>query len=477
MSAPSILIVEDEKIVAEDLRDTVLRLGYRITGLVGTSAEAYENAKATKPNLILMDIKLQGEEDGVAAASRIRNEFRIPIVYVTAFSNEVILARAKQTEPYGYIIKPFEQRDIQTAIEIALHKYATEESLRKKMEEDLKEAVDRLALALETGHMGVWDVDLLRRTVTRSGGRDELFGFAGDSIEGGYGSIIDHIYPADREAVIAKVREAVDARLDFNIEYRVGWHDNSLHWLASRGRAFYDAEGNPTRLIGVNVDVTERKHAEQRLRTALEEKELLLKEVYHRVKNNLQVIDSLLKIESEYVKDERSLAIFRESQNRIKSMALVHQQLYQTNDSNRLPFKGYIRNLAENLYRSYGVSRSRIELHLDIADILLGVDTAIPCGLIVNELISNALKYAFPEGKRGEIYVLMTEKHDDLYLLEVGDNGIGLEADFDFQKLDTLGLRLVDMLVKELHGSLKLHRNGGTMYTISFQETTLRDNN
>ncbi|MBN2391899.1 MAG: PAS domain S-box protein [Anaerolineae bacterium] len=213
-------------------------------------------------------------------------------------------------------------------------------------------------------------------------------------------------------------------------------------------------------------EITERAQAEAKIKASLKEKEILLQEIHHRVKNNLQVISSLLNLQSQGIQDEKTLEVFQESQNRIRSMALIHEKLYRSSDLARVDFAEYIRNLASFLIRSY---RSRaVRLDLQAADIYLSIDNAVPCGLIVNELISNALKHAFVDGREGEIRVIMQQLADHQVRLVVRDNGVGLPKDADYMNTGSLGLQLVTMLVEQLDGTIEIRNNVGAEFEIIF---------
>ncbi len=224
-------------------------------------------------------------------------------------------------------------------------------------------------------------------------------------------------------------------------------------------------------------DITERKQAEEKIKAALREKEVLLKEIHHRVKNNLQIISSLLYLQSRNIEDQQTLDMFIEGQNRVRSMALVHEKLYKSQDLARVDVAEYIRSLTGYLFQTYGVRVHDVTLKTVIDPVFLGVDTAIPCGLIINELVSNALKYAFPlspaagtrgEQAPGEISIQLRVGADDLLTLTVQDNGVGFPAGVDYQNTESLGLRLVNTLVRQLDGTLELEQNSGTIFRITF---------
>jgi PAS domain S-box-containing protein len=213
-----------------------------------------------------------------------------------------------------------------------------------------------------------------------------------------------------------------------------------------------------------------RKKTEAQIKISLEEKDVLLKEVHHRVKNNMQVISSLLNLQSRHIQDPSVLEMFKESQRRIRSMALIHERLYQSSDLSRIEFSQYARNLAAHLFQSYQVDSSRIRLNMEAEEVFLNINTAIPCGLIVNELISNALKHAFPDGQVGEVRIELHRILGDGYVLRVKDNGRGLPEELDFHKTETLGLQIVSTLVSQIDGRIELDRREGTAFTLEFNE-------
>ena len=217
----------------------------------------------------------------------------------------------------------------------------------------------------------------------------------------------------------------------------------------------------------IGTDITQRKHAEAQLRKSLTEKELLLKELHHRVKNNLQIISSLLSLQSKYIRDKRALQMFEETQNRVMSMALFHDKIYRSGDLASIDFTAYVKGIVAELFHSYGVNSSCIRTKMDMKDIRLGVDVAIPCGLIINELVSNSVKHAFPDRECGEISIVISDKEDN-YILIVGDDGVGFPEDIDFMNTESLGLQLVVALARQLEGTIELDRSKGTEFKITF---------
>jgi PAS domain S-box-containing protein len=215
-------------------------------------------------------------------------------------------------------------------------------------------------------------------------------------------------------------------------------------------------------------DVTQRLLADEKLQQSLREKEALLKEIHHRVKNNLQVVSSLLGLQLRDAPEESTRKMFQESQNRIRSMALLHEILYQSNTYSRVNLADYIRQIASHLFSSYGVGGDRVRLLTNLETISLNVDAAVPCGLIISELVSNSLKYAFPESRRGEVKIDLHARQKGMAQLVVADNGIGLRSDVDWATARSLGWRLVRSLAEQLGAEVEVKSSAGTEVQLTF---------
>jgi PAS domain S-box-containing protein len=359
-------------------------------------------------------------------------------------------------------------------------------SARKHAEAALHESQERFRLLVEgVQDYAIYMLDPTGHVVSWNAGAERIKGYRAEEILGEHFS---RFYtPEDIAQGLPRHGLAVAAREGrFEAE---GWrvsHDGSRFWADVVITALYDTAGKLRGFAKVTRDFTERREAEQALeqakidlehkvaeRTAelqasLQEKEVLLKEIHHRVKNNLQVISSLLSLQSHAVDAPQMLALFQESQHRINSMALVHETLYQTGDLANFNLAQYIPTLSAQLMEAYGVDAHRIALGLDVEAVTLPLDMAVPCGLILNELLSNCFKHAFPGETAGDITVTLTQEADSVTLM-VRDNGCGFPAHLDFRDTESLGLQLVCALTEQLRGSIMLERNRGTAFTLTFK--------
>ncbi len=707
--APIVLLIEDEAIVAADIRARLTALGYSVPAIAASAEEAVQRAHELRPDIMVADIVLEGTYDGIDAVQQIRKSMDIPVVYLTAYGDEKTVERAKLTEPVGYVLKPFDERELRFTIEIGLYKHQVEKRLRDR-EEQYRQLADHPGEVL-------WMMDAKSgETLYLSPAYEQIWGRPYRDLPATLDHWVQPVHPDDRPKVLEVYNAALAGKQeDRGLEYRIVRPDGSTRWVWSRiypvlnaagevyriggsshditkqkwaweamreseeryrlmadnatdlisrhspqgvflyaspasrtllgyrpeellGTSAYgylhpddtdairraDAEGgaflsaaiamyrirkkdgayvwfessahpvrhpltgelqevivvsrditgrrsteetlrryefiansssefmtlinrhyvyeaantayckahgkerdqivgrtvtdiwgqetfstvikgyldhcfagsdvhyerwfdfgakghryiavnyNPyrgesgevTHAVVVSHDLTERKQDEDAIHASLKEKEMLLKEIHHRVKNNLQVISSLLNLQSNSIESKETRELLRESQNRVRSMALIHEKLYQSESLAQVQFAEYLRNLTRDLFRSY--SAGGVGLKLQAEDIPLDVDTAIPCGLIINELVSNALKYAFPGGRTGDLHISFLKISRERCALTVTDNGVGLPPEVDVKNPKTLGLQLVNMLVNQLHGTLDVVTDGGSTFMVTF---------
>ena len=218
----------------------------------------------------------------------------------------------------------------------------------------------------------------------------------------------------------------------------------------------------------IYIDISKHKRSEDQMRSSLVEKEVLIREIHHRVKNNLQIISSLLHIQSSKITSEEMVSMFTNCQNRVKSIALIHEKLYQTNSFTRVDFGSYTKNLVYYLFRMFDVKSDKVTLKLNVENVFLPMDTAIPCGLIINELVTNSLKHAFSDERRGEIVIETVYHSNNKFTLTIKDNGKGIPEDVDYYNSRTVGFNLINSLVRQLGGNLVINRSEGTEFKITF---------
>ncbi|MBD0386910.1 MAG: PAS domain S-box protein [Nostoc sp. C3-bin3] len=336
-------------------------------------------------------------------------------------------------------------------------------SERQRIEQALRESEQRFRAAFHQAAVGIAHVDIDGRWLLVNQRLCDIVGYTLEELQ--LLTFQDITHPDDLNADLKYVDQVLADKIQtYSMEKRYFCKDSSTVWVNLTVSLMREPSGEPKYFIAVVEDISERQAAqreskqwEEQIKASLLEKEVLLKEIYHRVKNNLQVISSLLSLQSAYIKDKDDLVIFKQSQQRIASMALVHEKLYQSQDLAKIDFGEYIRDLVASLFSAYEVDEDAIALTINIDEqLFLGLDTAIPCSLIIHELVSNSLKYAFTTDINGRIYIGIKKNHDHQVTLVVSDNGIGLPSNFNFKNMASLGWQLVDALTNQLGGNLHI---------------------
>jgi PAS domain S-box-containing protein len=343
-------------------------------------------------------------------------------------------------------------------------------TFKKVAEQKLRDQAAKIHSIFDSSAMLIWTLDRNLRIVSYNKVFAEQYRkFLNDDVSIG-SNFIENIAPQVENEKLEDLKEFFDLTFKGHkqqFEGEIFSGQEQKRWLACFFNPIYADSGKIKEISCMCYDVTDRRQMEDQMRESIHEKEILLQEVHHRVKNNLQVISSILNLQTSYVKDENSLSILRESQNRIKSMSFIHESLYQTKDFAHIEFTGYIQSLINNLVQSYRVGLAEVELKTEFNKTYLNLDQAIPCGLIVNELISNALKYAFRGKEHGVLYCAVNDIDGELNLT-ISDDGVGLPPDLDHENSETLGLQLVHTLVDQLGASIELDTTKGTKYLITF---------
>lgn len=362
---------------------------------------------------------------------------------------------------------------------------------RKRVVKALRES-ERIYRAIgESIDYGVWLCDPSGKTVYTSPSFLKLVGKSQQQCaEFGWR---DALHPDDADRTMTAWKECVETLGTWDVEHRFRGVDGDWHSVLARGVPVTDEHGTLLCWAGINLDIGRLKRVErqlkrafddleiriqertaelttvnEKLRQSLGEKEVLLREVHHRVKNNLQVVSSLLHLQSLHTCDQASAEMFQESQYRVRSMALVHERLYRSKDLAQIDFTEYIQGLANSMFQSYNIDSSRISLETNVHEVRLAIDTAVPCGLLINELVSNCLKHAFVGRPRGSIRIDLVEITESELLLSVADDGIGLAPNFAPHAADSFGMQVITALVDQLHGQLEVRCAAGTEFRILF---------
>jgi PAS domain S-box-containing protein len=388
----------------------------------------------------------------------------------------------KRTDRYRFIYKDKTKEQLLDALE-AVHKRNVQLEVSEKKHQQTMEALrkseEKYHNLFENVNDIILSMDLKGNIIDANKKAEEISGYSREDLPV---NVLSLINPIDALKFASRLKKLLIEKKLPPTEYTLKTK-NGEKIMVEITSSLIEKKGKSRGIMVVGRDITERKKAEVRIKNSLKEKEVLLKEIHHRVKNNMQIISSLLHLQEMHLKDQSIRKAFRESQNRIRSMALIYEKLYHSEDLARIDMREYIDSLSADLFRTYNINPIDITLQNDVKDIYLTLETAIPCCLIINDLVSNSLKHAFPPekdnmegGKRnkpkGQIQVNFfsskRKKTENEYTIVVRDNGIGFPDEFDYKKVETLGFQLVSMFVKKLRGTIALSSRYGAETRITF---------
>jgi|SRR5690554_1109214 len=345
-------------------------------------------------------------------------------------------------------------------------------SEQEKIEKSLYESEERFRLMADASPNYIWMTDKNNQLEYMNRTKLDFLGRDFDDLKQNQ-EWYNTRHPDDIEKFIKEFNEASGKYDIFTIEIRVKRKDGVYRWLLESAAPRFLKDGTFIGYIGFSMDITETKEYRIKIEKSLKEKEVLLKEIHHRVKNNLQIISSLLNLQRGYIKDDKMLNIFRSSQSRISAMALLHEKLYGSKNLSNIDFKDYVRSITRSLLNTYKNNVQHIRINLDIEEFQLDLDISINFGLIINELASNSLKYAFKDRSEGIINIVLKKDSHDNLLLNISDNGVGLPANFKTRVKKSLGLELVNNIVEQLQGKMEISEDGKTEFKITVPQYNL----
>jgi PAS domain S-box-containing protein len=475
----NILIVDDNPVNLNLLSEILSKQGYKVRAAL-SSTLALKSLQLTHPDLILLDI-LMPEMDGYEVCQQLKSSpitKDIPVIFISALNESLDKVKAFTLGGVDYITKPFQAEEVLVRIENQLRLQRLSKQLLEQNSQLHQELLERQRTEQELELQAVitknmpGGICLVRAAdwfiVYANPKFERMFGYEMGELNGKPVTILNYEDDQNRaEEMIQPVMHQIESDGEATYEIHNVKKDGTSFWCRATSSKFnHPAYG--TVYVVVQYDITEQKQAEALIKASLKEKEVLLKEIHHRVKNNLQIVSSLLQMQFRRTQEKEAALVLQDSQNRIASIALVHEKLYRSDNLANIDFAQYIPALTTHLFDSYKVSSEAVVLYIKVDNIFLEIETAIPCSLIINELVSNSLKYAFPANRQGEIAIEFHANSDHTMTLIVRDNGIGILEEFDIATTTSLGLTLVQGLVEQLEGMLELNRSQGTEFKITF---------
>ncbi|MBF0554654.1 MAG: response regulator [Nitrospirae bacterium] len=455
-----ILIIDDDVEICNTFTGILQEKGSFEAATARSSKDGLALMRQTRYDAVVIDIILP-DMDGTSLLKELRKiNPCVVCIIITGHAEFNNVYEAIKAGADGFFTKPFPVEEVMQRIN---------ESLQQKcLQKQLIESEDKYRNLVQKSSEGICNLDMDGKIVFINPACLKMFEKDEQELSGV--KYVDVVNPKD----LAQVEDAVECAkkgVNVSLQYEISTFSTNK-WVESTITPIRNDTGNAvSSILIISRDITGRINLEAQLQGTISEKETLLREIHHRVKNNMQVIISLLKLQASYLKDSCNKEMFKDCENRIKAMAIVHERLYRTSDMTTINFKYYVKQVANEMMSSYLGGNRNVTLKITGEDFILGIDTAVPCGLVINELLSNAIKHAFINGEGGVIRIHFKSIREDEYEVMVKDNGIGMKEDIDLGAAKTLGLTLVHMLVEtQLKGKFYYNIDSGTESHFTFKE-------
>ncbi|MCB1157499.1 MAG: PAS domain-containing protein [Leptospiraceae bacterium] len=454
----TILLVEDDFLIASVESKQIEKLGYSV--IIANSGEdaitKFNNNKQI--SLILMDIDLGKGIDGTETAERILILKEIPIVFLSSHTDPEIVARTEKITSYGYVVKNSGITVLDASIKMAFKLF--EAKNRAEINEE------RLQFVLEGSKLGFWDWNIETNEVQRNERWAEMLGYTLEEIQFTVNQWTDLIHPEDRERAVASIENHLSGKTqNHQIEYRMKTKNGDWKWIFDSAKVVKkDKYGRPLRMSGTHTDITERKLTEEKIKSLLTEKEIILKEVNHRIKNNMLAIQSIIEFQISTLNDSKTISILKDIQSNIICMSLLYDKLYKSQNFIETSAKDYLTTLVDEILNTFPI-RVQIQVIKEIDEFILDGKKLFNLGIIINEVITNSMKYAFIHQDKGTIQIVIKKDFNKLKI-HIQDDGIGIPENLKLNNSNQFGLSLISLLTKQLKGTFSITNNQGTRVEI-----------
>ena len=456
-----ILLAEDDSISALALRRMIESEMETDIETVASGEKAIRSFDSAGHDLVLMDIFLKGDLDGIEAATQIHKNSDVPVIYITASSDPSTYDRAQKTQPFAFLRKPYDPSTVLDTVAQALR------STQTRRKQEMLDPGYLLDLIYDTAAIGMCVTDEQGHFVKVNRAYCDAYGYTPAELIGTHFSFVlpesirEHASAVHTEFVYGRSEESAG---EWQVTTKQG---DTRDIYVTAGRLV--TSGGARFKVSTVTDITEKKQHVAALEQALDERETLVREVYHRVKNNLNLVSSMLYLQSgQHAHDQALSRTFNDSINRIKTLAAIHDRLYRSEDLSSIDMKPYIEGLADSLSETLHTCENT-HLETDIHDVRLDLDRAIACGLILNELISNAFHHALSADDGGTLSVRFA-REDGTIVLDVKDSGGGFPDDFDVNNTETLGMQLIHNMIGQLDATITTWNDHGAAVSIAFPE-------